>query len=160
MKKRSLSIIMGIIMMLTFVITCTGCGITEKPSITADTFVSTMEAKGYEIVDAKDQFPDEDSIQKVFIAISPEKNYQIEFYDMVDIDAATILYNKNQQLFESSRGNVSGSTSAEIGNYSKYTLTTNGKYKAVSRIDNTVIYLNVPESVKETVAEVLKEIGY
>lgn len=45
-------------------------------------------------------------------------------------------------------------------NFQKYTLSTESKYKVISRIDNTVIYLNVDDNYKEEVKNVLKELGY
>ena len=35
----------------------------------------------------------------------------------------------------------------------------NGKYMVVSRIDNTVIYVNVNDNYKDTVKDILKELG-
>jgi len=47
-----------------------------------------------------------------------------------------------------------------MGNNSKYTLKTNGEYKVVSRIEDTVIYVDVDEKYEDDVKEILKEIGY
>ena len=37
---------------------------------------------------------------------------------------------------------------------------TNGKYKYLSRIDNTLVYVDVDESYKDIVKDIMKEIGY
>ena len=60
----------------------------------------------------------------------------------------------------SKKGNASGETSVSMKNYSKYSLSTGGKFKVVSRIDNTVVYLNVDSNNKDAVRDLLDELGY
>ena len=45
-------------------------------------------------------------------------------------------------------------------NYSKYTLEANGKYSVVSKINNTILYVNVDSQYKDTVKDIIDEIGY
>lgn len=79
--------------------------------------------------------------KKVYIASGKDSTYQIEF-------------------FESTKGSNSSESSASLKNYSKYVLSTNGKYKVISRIDNTVIYCDIDDNYKSVVKEVLEEIDY
>lgn len=132
----------------------------EKISITASDFYTIMSEKGYIIKDAKSQFADYDYIKKVYLAISEDYSYQIEFYELQDDSYAIDLYNNNKSIFQSSKGNVSAETSLGLKNYSKYTLSSDGKYMLVSRIDNTLIYVNVDENYKDNVKAILDEIGY
>ena len=79
---------------------------------------------------------------------------------MSDNDYASSFFNNNKKTFEDSESSGSTETSVSVGNNEKYTLTTNGKFKVVSRIDNTVIYLNVDDNYKSSVKNVLKDLGY
>ena len=62
--------------------------------------------------------------------------------------------------FENSKSRSSIETNVSMKNYSKYTLLSNGKYMVISVINNTAIYVNVEESHKEEVDNILNELGY
>lgn len=138
--------------------TLTGCG--NKTSITSDDFKNKMESNGYTVQDATNQMASYDYIKKVYIAISNDSTYQIEFYELSDSDYATSFFNNNKSIFEDSKSSVSTETSVNLGNHNKYSLTANDKFKVVSRIDNTVIYLDVDENYKSSVKDILDDLGY
>ena len=132
----------------------------EKNSITASSFYDTMSQKGYSVQDATNQFSAYNYIKQAYIAVSEDSNYQIEFYELQDDSYATNFYNNNKSNFESSKGSTSAETSVGLKNYAKYTLSSNGKYMVVSRIDNTVIYVDVEANYKDNVKSILDELGY
>lgn len=132
----------------------------EKNSITASNFYTIMSQKEYSVQDASSQFSGYDYVKQAYIAISKDYNYQIEFYELLDDAYATSFYNNNKSIFEASKGNASSETSVGLKNYSKYTLSSNGKYRVVSRIDNTVIYVDVDDNYEDTVKALLDELGY
>ncbi len=132
----------------------------EKPSITASDFKNFMEQKEYTIEDANNQFSQYDYIEQVYLAINKDKTYQVEFYEFSDDTYATGFYNNNKARFEASKGAISAETSVNLKKYSKYTLDSNGKYMVVSRIKNTVIYINANSSYKNEIKAVLNELGY
>ena len=111
----------------------------EKPSITSDQFISIMSEKNYAVVNAKSQFIEYDYISQAYIALEPNNNFQIEFYELKDSSYAVQFYNNN---------------------VSKFALSTNGDYMVVSRINNTAIYARVSDKYKSTVDSLLKELGY
>ena len=162
MKK---SMIIGIVAIVAVVlITIGGVVFTklnkEKPSIDAQTFKTTMEEKGYQLADAKSQFSEYDYIEKVYLAADSKFSYQIEFYQLVDNDYANQFYITNMTKFENSKSSSSIETTVNGKNYSKYTLLSNGKYMVISAINNTAIYVNIDESHKEEVDNILNELGY
>lgn len=132
----------------------------NKQQLSVSEFKNIMENKDFEIVDAKDQFEAIDYIEKVYIALEEDYDYQIEFYRFDEEDSAIDFYKTNKKIFEATKGTSSAETSANMGNNSKYTLTTNDEYKVVSRIENTVIYANVDDKYKDEVKDLLKELGY
>lgn len=130
-----------------------------KTSISADTFSSIMEDKGYAVIETTSQFEQYPNyVSKSYLA--QKDDYQIEFYELTSEENAISMYNANRAKFESQKTNVSAQTSVSINNYSTYSLTTNGKYKYLSRIDNTLVYIDVYENYKDVVKDLMEEIEY
>ena len=133
----------------------------NKEPITVESFKNTMQEKNYEVYDVKDSlFSDFDQIEKAYIAIKGNDIYQIEFYKLRSEDDAVYIYNINKTKFEAYKSSSSIETTTSIGNNSKYTLTTNDKYKVISRVADTAIYLDVDTEYKDEVKAILKELGY
>lgn len=131
----------------------------EKLAITAMDFASIMEQNGYVIQDVTGLFEQYDNyITKGYVA--GNENFQIEFYELSNDENAIYMYNTNKQKFENQNTSGYASSKVEISNYGKYTLKTNGKFKCISRIDNTLVYIDVNETYEDTVKELLNKIGY
>lgn len=132
----------------------------EKTAITFNEFKVTMESKGYYVSDATSQFSQYNYITSATLAVDSNYSYKIEFYTLSDVNYATMFYNNNKTLFENSKGSSSAKTDVTSKNGAKYTLSSNNKYMVVSRIDNTVIFVNVDLQYKDTVQKLLKELNY
>jgi len=132
----------------------------NKEPITVSDFKDIMEEKDFEIMDIKEQFEAYDYIEKAYIALKEDYDYQIEFYRLDEEEDAINFYETNKEKFEDSKGTSEIETKVSMGNNSKYTLKTNGEYKVVSRIENTVLYVDVDDKYEDEVKEILKEIGY
>lgn len=159
MKKTTLSILIAILLIILIIFAINNLN-KEKESLTTDSFISIMTNKSYSTVDALSQFSEYDYIKEVTLALNPDSSYQIEFYVLEDSSYASQFYNNNKSIFESRKDNMSVETNVNMSNYSKYTLTSAGKYHVVSRINNTVLYLSVDESYKNTINNLLEELGY
>lgn len=144
-------------MVIIMVFVVTGC---SKERITAEAFKSKMENKGYNVVDITDQYSSSDKFVKVYVALSKDKTYQVEYYELKDVDAATTVFESSKTNFENSKGVSSVNTNVSLGNYSKYTLATNGKYKLITRVEDTLIYANVDSSYKNKVIDAVDSLGY
>ena len=132
----------------------------EKDSITVSEFYNRMQEKGYIVQDAKSQFADYDYVKQVYIALNNDNTYQVEFYDLEDASYAVSFYKNNKAIFENSKGNSSAENNVEGKNHAKYTLSSNGQYMVVSRIDNTVIFVKVEDAYRDMVKSILNELGY
>lgn len=131
----------------------------EKEHISADEFNTIMENKDYTTIETTSLFVQyENYMYKSYLA--KEDGYQIEFYELSNEENAIDMYNTNEFKFKKEKENISAYTTVSMRNYSKFELTTNGKYKYLSRIDNTLIYIDVDEEYKDTVKSIMKEIGY
>lgn len=168
MKKTTKAVIIAVIAILIILLGIGGFFIgrtvinltQDKEPVIAQEFIVTMEGKGYVVENVKSQFADYDYINKAYVAAKDDYSYQIEFYETTDEVSADSFYNNNKSIFESSKSNSAKETDVNLKNSSKYTLQSNEEYKVVSRIDNTVIYINVDKKYKSEVDEILKQIGY
>jgi len=156
-KGLKLALSFGLAALMLFVVT--GCG--EKTALTSAEFKTKMEAKDFTVHDASDQedFAGIDWIKKVYVALDKNRNFKIEFYEITTAEKATAFFDNNKQIFEESKGNAAV-TDVAVGNHAKYSLTSEGKFKVISRIDNTVIYSVNDSEFKDNVNEVLKDLGY
>ncbi len=159
MKKRKLLLFLILICITLF--TVTGCFGNNKKSITTEEFETKLKKKNFIINDVKaTQFSDVPEISKGVIAIDETNNYQIEFYECTSTESAKTMYERNKQIFESDKGNNSAYTNVDLNDYQKYTLTTSDKYKVLTRINNTLIYINADKKYKNNIKKILKEINY
>lgn len=131
----------------------------EKVSMSADNFKTMMESKEYTVTDTTSLFAKyENYMLKSYVA--RKNDYQIEFYELSNEENAISMYATNKSKFESQISNAYARTSVSMKNYEKYSLTANGKYKYLSRIDNTLIYIDANEEYKDEITNCMKEIGY
>ena len=155
MKK--VLIIAAITMLIMLAIGCQ----TSRIPVTKETFVSKAEEAGYDVQDAIEQVP-ANTIDEYLIAVKGGTviDYQIEFIIAPTAQTAQILYQNNKSTIEEKKGPVSTEASTTAGNFSYYKLATNGQYYVVSRIENTLVYIDAPSEYKGAINEFLAAIGY
>lgn len=135
----------------------TGCG--NKKAISTSTFKSITEENNYITSDVTNQSISYEYVNEATVAQSSE-GFQIEFYVLDSESNAINMFNTNKDIFESYKGNTSTETSSNIGNNTIYTLTSNGYYMHLCRVDNTLLYVRVLDSYKDSVKDIIKKIGY
>lgn len=133
----------------------TGCG--EKEFLNSETFETTIKEKSYFTYDATENH---EGVSKGMVAMSPDMMYQLEYYETADETSAVSLYDKIYQSATSTKASGDADTTEEDANYKKYTLTTANSYIVISRIENTIIYVNSSVDQKDNVNNVLTELGY
>lgn len=154
MKKRN--IIFGVVCFF-MLFALTGCG--NKTAITTSDFKTKTEKLNYTTTDITSQYASYGYIQEATVAQSSD-GYQVEFYVLDDAGNATSMFNTNKTTFDSYKGNSSTEISASMGNYSSYTLTSSGYYMHLCRVDNTLLYVKVNDTYKDSVKSLIKELGY
>lgn len=151
--KRIIKIIIAFNLLL-FLTACS-----NKEKIDSAKFKDVMTSKGYNVVDVTEK-TDSDAATSVLIAMSKDNTYQVEFFELVNEETAINTYNINKSNFLENKSSKYSQTEKDVKNYSKYTLTSSGKYMVVSRIENTLVYANVTDDKKDEIKSVLKELGY
>lgn len=148
--------IINLIVLVALIMLSTGC--INKKALTPEKFKEKMEERKFVVGDATDQFTTKNYIKKMYVAQNKDLTYQIEYYSMTSETKAKDFYESKKTMFEKV-SNTSNSTISK-GNNSKYSQTGGGKYSVVSRIDNTVIILDVAKEYKEEINEILKDLDY
>ena len=134
----------------------TGCE--SKSKLSPDKFVDKMNEKGFEITNVMNRYRGNDDINNAVVAI--KSNYKIEYFQFIDNEKASYFYENKKSAFSNYDYGTSNKSEVNINNYNKYDLTVNGRYRLISRIDNTVIYLDVEEMYKQDVSSIIEELGY
>ena len=155
MKKK---VIFGILVGLLIMFGTVGCG--DKKAITAGEFKTKMEAEEFKVIDTMDQLPEGATIKQSYLALSPDSKYKIEFYEFTSDEEAAHFYEQNKKIFQTTKKNGYTEKEVNVGNHSKFHMNSGGKYRVVSRVANTAIYLDVKDSYKEVTNEILKKLGY
>ncbi|MCR5146884.1 MAG: hypothetical protein K6B70_06040 [Clostridia bacterium] len=146
-----ISAIIGGIVLITKLINYT------KDSITPEKFAIIMEEKGFTVIEDKDKFVSPYiTVDKKYTA--KKDGYEIEFYTFKDVDDAEEFFSQTKAKFESNDSNVKVDFTGK--NYAVFNIETNGRYKFVERIDKTVLCLNINKQHKDTVDDIVKDLGY
>ncbi len=158
MKK--VKILLASLLTLAVLFGFSGCGKNKNP-ITAKEFKSKMEEKSYTVTTSTNQYSNS-SIKESYIAVAKNYGYQIEFIVLDSDDSAISMYRTNESNFEveKNKATVKSYTTVSLANYAKYTLLANNKYKVISRIGNTLIYIDANANYKDEIKTVLDELGY
>lgn len=159
--KKSLKILLIVIIILAVLIggfvLYTILSKNKKP-LTSEEFRTTMESNDYTVSDVLSQYSEYDYVKEAYVAST--KNFQVEFFVLSDDEHALGFYNINKTNFEVLADNYATTTTVNIGNCSRYSLISNNQFMYVSRIGNTVIYVDVPTTYQESVQSILNTIGY
>lgn len=131
-----------------------------KTPIDAGDFQTKMTSEGYMVSDVTDQYSEYSYIKNLYVARDSSDGYQLEFYVFSDESEAITYYNNMIKIFESNQGAISVNTHVNGKNYSRYALSSSGKYMIASRIADTVIYAQVDEIYKDDVKNSLSKLGY
>ena len=153
MKKKR--ILLGLLLIgITLILT--GCK--AKQAITPEDFTIAANKKEYTIVERKLLSNYEEA--KTIISAQIKKDNYIELFELKTEEDANNFYTSNKDHYEKEY-KVKTITTENTGiNYNKYTLTVKNNYIVISRINNTVILVEVDKKYKSEVKEFLKEIGY
>ena len=70
------------------------------------------------------------------------------------------MYENNKTKFEEKKGSVSSNTDVNMGNYQSYSQKSDGRYMSVVRVGNTVIYIDVEDTYKDLMKDLVEKLGY
>ena len=144
---------------ITLLITLFLTGCTTKDSLDSTSFKKIMEKKNFVVVEQTSEVITENpSVEISYYAETQDKRYALEYYSFNGEVSAQAFYAKNQVVLGATGSQAT--TEVNVGNYSKYTMIHNGKFTAISRVSNTVVYVNANKDYAEEIKMLLKDIGY
>lgn len=149
-------IFLGVVLCF-MVLLLTGCG--NKEAITADDFSTIAEKYDCTVINVMNQYSSYGVVDNALVARNSD-GWQVEFYVLDSENSAASMFNTNQSNFENSKSGTTTESSSNVGNYSTYTLTSGGTYMHLCRVDNTLLYVKVDDTYKDTVEKLIKELGY
>lgn len=152
MKKKILT---AILLILTLFIT--GC--TTKEPLDNSNFKAILEKRNFIVIDQTNKiFTENPKIESSYLATTADGRYSLEFYSFDGEISAQAFYAKKQVEFASTGSQAY--TEINLGNYSKYTITYHDNYGVISRISNTIIYVNANKEYSDEIKNLLKELNY
>lgn len=126
----------------------------NKSPITVDEFYSQIQETDYNIYKGNEILCD------LYIVCDDSGTRMVEFYKFEDDGAASRVFAATKERFEQEKGNSSIHSSVEFGKYAKYTLETNGQYKAITKRHDTLLYADVNSRYKNDVEDIFKKLDY
>lgn len=154
--KKSLGLLLCVVM---FVTCLTACG--SKTATTVSDFTDYFENEGFTVYDVSADYENisTTNVTDVLVARNETENYQIELFVFEDEIGSKGCFDANKLEIENMMTS-SNYTSVAVNNYERYASGDNDNYAVVSRIDNTVVYVNVSLAKKDEVKKLLDGIGY
>ena len=148
-----------ILLLIPCVFMLSGC--LKQKSITADQFKNIMAKNGYEVVESTDQYKDIMKVKKSYIALYKDRKFQFELIEFDTIEEAIRIYDINKQKFEDKKTTTAYKyVNIDGKNYSKYRCISGGKYMALTRINNTLMYVDINQEYEKEVNNAIKKFGY
>lgn len=145
-----------LVLLLLSTVILSGC---KNKEINYDDFTSYMKKKGFEITDAAEQFKDYPNIKKSYVASNG--NYQIEYYELSDLEYAKSFYKSNKTIFkEFITDSKNISTDSSNNDIEKFRATDNGYYMSLTRINKTVLFAKISDEYKDEISKLIKNLGY
>lgn len=152
--KKFLKLSILSISLLAVVLVATGCG---KSAKTAEEFKSYMVKEGFTVTDTTAEIGT-DIVKKAYLADNGK--FMIEFYQAVSVAEAKNGFTSYKNSFAQYEDSDAVIKNSQSNNAERYTLLGQGYYTLISRIDDTMIYTDSPDTYKEDIIKIAKDLGY
>jgi len=131
-----------------------------KKAITIEKFEEKAKENGYNIADMQNAITDKEEVINAKVAMSEDYSYIIRFYTLKDNASANHFYNENKEEIAKLKQEGNEVVEKNNKNNNTYSLKADGKYRYISRVENTIIQLSVNEAEEQKVTEFMKKLGY
>ena len=155
MKRKN--IFLKITLCLMVIILLTGCE--NKMAINSDEFKEKATSNNYIVSDVTSQF-EKSKIVDNAVTANKLGAWVVEFYTLKSDSNAEYMFNYNKEKASNEKVKNSKEVSSSSGNFSTYSLTNNGYYIYICKVDNTLLYTKVNEEYKDEVNKFIQELGY
>ena len=155
--RKAVKITIVVVAMIIIAIVCFAIMQSGKKTITMEQFEEKAKENGYKIADIQNDITKKEEITNAKLAISEDYSYFISFYILKDNESAINFYKEQKEEFAKTKQEENEPVEKKSKSYEEYSLKSNGKYRYLSRIENTIVQLNVNESEEQKVKEFLEK---
>jgi len=129
-----------------------------KEVLTAQEFTVRMEAAGYEVEDVTSWLSVDHEISTVIVAGT--EDIIIEFFVFATDAAARRSFTTIQRYIEDGAGRTRSTRSQNVANYDRFQQTSDGRFEAVTRVENTILTIETTTEHRDAALAVLEVLGY
>lgn len=144
-----------IILLLLMIFTLSGC---DKKSITGESFSAKLTNSECTVTNLSENYESNYNIVEMYKAYC--ENFDIEYYKFDSSSTAKDIFNTNYDTFIKDKTGTNLEKKYDEGNYNIYSLTCGGKFRYISRIDDTLIYVYDDDTYKKDIIKILDILGY
>jgi len=125
--------------------------------LSAEEFTSRMEAEGHVVEDITGMMnlPDIETF-----LVADLGDFVVEFI-VCDTEAtARSMRSTMQSVLDNESGNTRSTRESNVSNFHRFTQTTDGRFEALVRVENTVLLMRAPSENRSDVEAILDLLGY
>lgn len=150
---REFKAVLSAFMCLAVLVLFTGCK--DKTVITIDDFKSKMEDKGYVTTVGDDSSSD----LYTYCEAAKDEDYSVVFFDFKELEEAKKAFDEAKSSVDEASVKI-GAVSVSAANYSKYSLTADGEYIVLTRVEKTMLWVQADKQYKSEIKDIIDELGY
>lgn len=151
--------VLSILVLCLILITTSACLFT-KDVLNDKEFTDIMTNKKFKVTDVTDQYNSYDYISSVQVAVAENNEFQVEFYQLNNVDNAKKIYESNKLEFSEEKSSSSFTSDINMGNFNAFSLSDATSYRYICRVDDTVIYVNTTKENQKEVKNIIEILGY
>ena len=157
-RRRSLRIIAAVVLILAAAAAAVGwIAFRPRTPLTPEKFVSAMDSYGY-TVSTNPSLEVTADWESAYEARKADCSFW--YLDLPTVETAEQLFAEIKTDIQTHRTATHTQTSMDFNSYQKYMLGVDGSFYAVARIEDTVVLCVGPDTDKDTLQDILKELGY
>jgi len=151
--------VIGVAFIIIIVLSLAACGgIEPRAVLSAEEFTSLMTSAGHPVEDVTHFYDDIPGLEILLLADLGD--FSVEFI-VYDTEApARALYNQLRSDLEYGRGRTSSHRETNVANFSRFIQTTDGRFEALTRVENTLVLIITSSENRGQAEAVLDILGY
>ena len=154
-RMKKLKILLAIVLMGCLV----GCASNEeKVAVDTNKVTDVLTANGFAVVDDSAKYKNESYVLKSITG--KYGNAEIAFIEYSSADTAEKVLEEQIEKFSLRKSTGASTTNKKGKNFHKYILISNNYYMRSVRVENTLIFCNLPLSNKDLVEKLFNAIAY
>jgi len=151
MKRIALVVLIAIIALA--LVACGG----PREVLSVEEFTSRMEAEGFSVEDLTHVW--QDPFVETFLLVETG-DFEMQFFVFESEADARASFSHIKGLFEDARGSSSSHTETNIANFNRFRQTTDGRFEAITRVEDTLVVAQTSAENRADVNAVFDLLGY